>query len=654
MRELSEGLGDMDGEKNTKWLWGVGAAFWCLLLAGLLSANRLLSLSVDSSYHLQVMEVVRHAFLIPQQGHEFMAEMFIYPKLSHRFAGLFATLGWSELNALLMAGVLSAAVVWLVLFDQARRVSLTYLGTALGFMVVNIYAVRGAFGAELVNNFFFPQIVGEAVAMLCLVGGAAILPRSRPIYVVYATAAVLFCGCFHLVPTLKLAGALMAMLALAWLRDLIHARRFDWVGLVGLLAIVGGVVGSPYFWRMRWMAANNGSLNLATAMPLNGLAAAAILLALLSAWVLLVELRRDPGAVEEDAGPTSATVLLASLGAAAALAMLAQYGMYVFKGDGSEYAVLKHSFGVFSMLAFAVPLWFLTVLGVRAGFSDDKPAWIAKVGLAPAVAAQLVVMLALFLRPSVLDVARMDAILHDVREVRLTRGLEGEKVMFSASDVKPVTTYMATIAMLKSPHGGNVLSLLGDGRPDRPGDVDYVVTLPGDAYDKPGCRSGKPVGLVVVMVGPCVEPRSLLYKAGGSGVPGLIEGWSGPEAAGVWSDKLRAKVEVPISPGQRTLSHASLQVAAFGFLPPESPFRTATVSVPGGASETFKFGLTTALRHDFLIPLPPEALKGDKLVVTFDIPDAKSPQELGLSKDDTRKLGVGLEAIRIIPTPEMR
>lgn len=644
----------MGGDNTNKWLWGVGAAFWCLLLAGLLSANRLLSLSVDSSYHLQVMEVVRHAFLIPRQGHEFMAEMFIYPKLSHRFAALFASLGWSELNALLMAGVLSAAVVWAVLFDQARRVSLTYLVAALGFMIVNIFVVRGAFGAELVDNFFFPQIVGEAVAMLCLAGGAAILPRSRPIYVIYATAAVLFCGCFHLVPTLKLAGALMAMLGLAWLRDLIHARRFDWVGLAGLIAIAAGVVGSPFFWRMRFIAGNNGSLHLATAMPLNGLAAAAAILTLLSAWVLLAELRRDPGAVEEDAGPTRAAVLLASLGAAAALAMLAQYALFVFRGDGSEYAVLKHSFGVFSMLAFLTPLWFLTVLGLRGNPHTEPSARAAALGLAPALAAQLAVMLALFLRPSVLDVPRMDAILHDVREVRLTRGLQGEDVLFSASDVKPVTTYMATIAMLKSSHGGNVLSLLTDGRPDRPGDVDYVVTLPGDVYDKPGCRSGKPVGLVVVVVGPCIEPRSLQFKAGGSGTPYLREGWSGPEGGGVWSQDPRATVEIPISPAQRTLDHAALEVAAFAFLPTVSPFRTVTVSVPGGASETFKFGLTTAIRHDFLLPLPAEAMKSDTLRVTFDIPDAKSPRELGLGDADTRKLGVGLEAVRIIATPELR
>ena len=332
--------------------------------------------------------------------------------------------------------------------------------------------------------------------------------------------------------------------------------------------------------------------------------------------------------------------------------------MYVFKGDGSEYAVLKHSFGVFTLLAFVTPLWFMTVLGVRgaadeAAADQTAPAWVAAIGPAPAFAAQAVVMLCLFLRPSVLDVPRLNAILHDVREVRLTRGLQGEQVMFSASDTLPVTTYMGTIAMLRSPHGGNVLSLLDDGRPTRPGDVDYIVTLPGDAYDKPGCRSGKPVGLVVVMIGPCVEPPSLLFKAGGSGVSYLREGWGAPEGGGVWSGGKRAVVELPISPAQRTLANASLQIAAFAYLPTQSPSRTITVSVPGGQPETFTFGLRTALRHDFLLALPPEALKGETVKVTFDIHDPKTPRELGAGPDD-RQLGVGLEAMRIIPTPVMR
>lgn len=641
----------MIGTKG-KWAWGVGATLWCLLLGALLSWNRILSQSVDSSYHLQVMEVVRHAFIVPPQGHEFMAEMAIYPKLSHRLAALAASLGWPELNALLMVGVTSAAITWLALLDQARRVSLSFLAMAAFLVVVDILVVRAAFGGELIDNFFYPQIVGEAVAALSLVGGGVLLLRSRPLFVVYATAVVLLAGCFHLVPTLKLAGALMAMLGLAWLRDLIHARRFDWVGLVGLFAILGGLVGSPFFWRMRWMAANNGSLNLAVDLPLQGLAAAAVLLLLLSAWILLVELMRAPGAVEADQKPTAAAVLLAAFGAAAAAAMLAQYAMWELRHDGSPYAVMKHSFGVFSLLAFVIPLWGLTVLGLRSSAASE-PAWARAIGPAPAFAAQLVIMLCLFLRPSVFDVAKVNTVLRDVREIRLTRGLEGERVMFSASDMPPITTYMATIAMLRSPHGGNVLSLMHDGRPDRPGDVPYIVTLAGDAYDKPGCRSGAPLGLVVVVVGACIEPPSLLFKAGGKGVPYLREGWGLPELGGVWSNGKRAVVDLPISPAQRTLTSASIQVAAFAFLPENGSTRTVTVSAPGAVPETFTFNRQDAIRHDYLLALPPEALKGEFVRVTFDIKDPKTPRELGLGADD-RLLGAGLEAMRIIPTPTLR
>lgn len=642
----------MAGTKG-KLVWGVGAALWCLLLGALLSWNRMLSLSVDSSYHLQVMEVVRHAFLVPPQGHEFMAEMAIYPKLSHRLAALAASLGWPELNALLLVGVTSAAVVWLALFDQARRVSPGFMLICALLAVIDVLVLRAAFGGELVDNFFYPQIVGEAVAALGLVGGGLLLPRSRPVFVAYATAVVLLTGCFHLVPTLKLAGALMAMLGLTWLRDVIHARRFDPVGLVGLFAILGGVVGSPFFWRMRWMAANNGSLNLAEPLPLEGLAVAAALLLLLSGWVLIVELLRSPAAVEGDEKPTASAVLLAAFGAAAAAAMLAQYAMWALRHDGSPYAVMKHSFGVFSLLAFVAPLWGMTVLGMRGRPVRAPDAWIRTIGPAAAFAAQLVVMLCLFMRPSVFDVARVNAILRDVREVRLTRGLQGEQVMLSAADMPPITTYMGTIAMLRSPHGGNVLSLMHDGRPDRPGDVAYIVTLPGDAYDKPGCRAGAPVGRVVVVVGACVEPPSLLFKQGGSGVPYLREGWGQPELGGVWSNARRAIVELPISPTQRNLAAASVQVAAFAFLPENTSTRTVTVSAPGGVSETFTFNRQDAIRHDFLLPLPAAALKGASVRVTFDIKDPKTPRELGLGADD-RLLGAGLEAMRIIPTPAPR
>lgn len=638
----------MFGNKRT-WIAGAVAAGWCLALAAVLSANRMLSISVDSSYHLQVMEVVRHAFIIPLQGHEWMAEMAYYPKLSHRFAGLFATLGWSHLNALLMAGVLSAAVAWLCLFEQARRISLTYLALALALSVANIYLTRGAFGGELIDNFFFPQIVGEGVNLLALTGAVALLPRSRPAYVVFATAAVAFCGCFHLVPTLQLAGALMAMLGVVWLRDILRTRRFEPIGLVGLLTIPAAIVLNPFFAKMRFIAGNNGSLNLAAPVTMEGLAVVSVVLLILSAWVLLVELFR-PADEEASGQADTATLMFAGLGAACGAAMLAQYALLKLKGDGSHYAVMKHAFGVFGVLAFVAPLWGLTVLRRRRVAAAPRPRLLTA-GLV--VAAQTVVMLCLFLRPSVFDVPRLNAIMEDIRQVRVTRGVAGDAAMFSAAGVPPITTYMGTIAMLQSSHGANVLSLMADGRPDRVGDVPHVVTLVGDAYDKPGCRIGAPIGSVVVVAGPCLEPPSLRFKAGAAGAAYLREGWSDPEAGGVWADGRRSIVEAPVEAWQRQLENPVLEVAMFAFLPTPDATRTVIVSVPGSPPERFVFNRQSAISHLYRIPLTTQALSGATLRVTIETPDAQTPKSLGLGVDD-RLLGAGLEAMRITSSASAR
>lgn len=636
----------MFSDKKT-WLWVGATTLWCLILAAALSSNRILSLSVDSSYHLQVMEVVRHAFIIPLQGHEWMAEMAYYPKLSHRFAGLFATLGWQHLNALLMAGVLSAAVVWACLFEQARRVSLTFLALGVVFTLINIKITRGAFGGELIDNFFFPQIVGEGVNLIALSIAVALLRRPRRDFVLFAVAAVAFCGCFHLVPTLQLAGALMAMLGVTWLREVLRTHKFEPIGLAGLIAIPAAIVLNPFFSKMKFIAGNNGSLNLNTPVSMDALAGVSALLVVLSAWVLLVHLLRpvdDPEAEESD----RSTLMFAALGAASGAAMLAQYAVLKVTGDGSPYAVMKHCFGVFSTLAFVAPLWGMTVLGVNRAPVEDRlgaRAWSVGVGLA--VAAQTVVMLTLFVRPSVMDVPRVNAIMEDIRQVRLTRGLHGDAAMFSADLPTPIVTYMGTVAMLQSAHGANVISLMQDGRPDRAGDVPYIVTLAGDAYDKPGCRSGAPLGLVVVVAGPCLEPPSLRFKQGASGVPYLREGWSVPEIGGVWADGKRSTVEIPIADWQRGLKSPVLEVAAFAFLPLPDSKRTVIVSVPGGAQERFQFDRKKVVNHRFVVPLSPETLKGATLRVTIESPDATTPQSMGLG-EDTRMLGAGLEAMRIV------
>ena len=69
-------------------------------------------------------------------------------------AALAATLGFAELNALLMVGVLSAAIAWLVLFDQARRVSMGYLAATAVLAVLNVALTRAVHRCYLVTGAY--------------------------------------------------------------------------------------------------------------------------------------------------------------------------------------------------------------------------------------------------------------------------------------------------------------------------------------------------------------------------------------------------------------------------------------------------------------------------------------------------------------------
>ena len=85
----------------------------------------------------------------------------------------------------------------------------------------------------------------------------------------------------------------------------------------------------------------------------------------------------------------------------------------------------------------------------------------------------------------------------------------------------------------------------------------------------------------------------------------------------------------------------------FAFLPTPDSKRTVIVSVPGGTPERFQFDRQNAINHSYALPLPAEALKGSTLLVTIETPDAATPKSLGLGAD-TRMLGAGLEAMRIV------
>ena len=251
----------------------LAALVWCALLAFALSFGRLLSASVDISYHLQVLEAVRHRWIMPPETQAYLAEQFVYPKGSQRIAALAANLGLSGLNSLVLVAVGSAAVGWLALFDQARRISIWVLLASLVLSLAVVFWLRAILGGEVVGNFFYPQLVSEAVCIVALIVGAEVLARSRWAFAVYAPLVTAFAGWFHLIGALKLAGALCVLALFEMARRLIQRRGVDWALAVTLPLVAAALLLNPSFAAMRWMSQNNGSVNFAIDLSLPQLVA---------------------------------------------------------------------------------------------------------------------------------------------------------------------------------------------------------------------------------------------------------------------------------------------------------------------------------------------------------------------------------------------
>jgi hypothetical protein len=141
------------------------------------------------------------------------------------------------------------------------------------------------------------------------------------------------------------------------------------------------------------------------------------------------------------------------------------------------------------------------------------------------------------------------------------------------------------------------------------------------------------------------------FRPGGNGTAFLGEGWSKePDGWAHWTDGNRATILLRKHRGIERGSELQMRLAAFVLR--QHPRQRVTVSLNGrrlGSLELADAQLADGPTTIHL-PVPPDvASDGDELVLQFDLPDARSPQSLGLS-DDVRRLGIAMVQLRLVPT----
>lgn len=123
----------------------------------------------------------------------------------------------------------------------------------------------------------------------------------------------------------------------------------------------------------------------------------------------------------------------------------------------------------------------------------------------------------------------------------------------------------------------------------------------------------------------------------------LADGWSTPENWGTWSQGQRAQIVLRVSPQAR-----SIVIDALAFIQPQHPGQRVIVSL--NSQQVLSTQLTQFQANRLDIPISAalsQRLKDDdRLTIELQLPDAISPQQLGLN-DDTRVMALGIRQLTV-------
>jgi hypothetical protein len=143
------------------------------------------------------------------------------------------------------------------------------------------------------------------------------------------------------------------------------------------------------------------------------------------------------------------------------------------------------------------------------------------------------------------------------------------------------------------------------------------------------------------------------FRKGGNSTRYAMEGWSGQEEWGTWTDGSTASLQLPVA----TAAVASgrdleLTIDANAFGNPEHPRQSARMIVNDEDMGGFSWEVADGTQS-VAVKIPRRvALKQNPVTLVLDLTDAISPEALGFSHDP-RKLGLGIRGITLktVPAP---
>ncbi|WP_439869118.1 hypothetical protein [Pseudomonas syringae] len=630
--------------------------FFCytlLLVTGWLMLSNidvLWSQSVDLAHHYALVYRIAENFNLINSNDPTLGEMNYYPRLSHIVA---AIVGWpmhSTFLGLQIVSLMSLAVLWgafiYMLNTLPRRVAAASTFTLALLLVVNKYAFHfDVHGGEIVSNYFYSQLVGQAFAVLGMAVAVFLeVRRGRGTAYVFLIGAIAINTGVHLLPTLELLGLLGGLILFNAYSDFLDKKLSIPAAVASLLVPVvalGGVVLNPAFSSMRKISENDGTLSFINITYPTGIATLCVLGVILSIVMLTLHVKNKPML------GYPAVKYLAIYGAAVSCLCLLQMVLVKY-GMGSDYAVKKYVYGIVTHLFIS--------LAILLGFMFcRKGAEGAETSNNYSLAYALFIAVSFY---AVFNASIQNIEAYDLSElVQLEKKLDALALQLPATehgenDVviglegrSPIIDYLFSISMFKTQRELAISDVLIANSLHDYANYSRIITSAGvKKYDTKECQTFSGAGLSITNAH-CLSERvsdssycrgRVDFSTNGLVDARRLQGFGSAESMGTWIAGRSAEFSCILD-----AQPPSVMVIDWRpFVSSQHPKQAVKVLVNG--VEQYSSVLSDPADTTTEIKLP--RLGSDKMVVTFSTPDAVSPHQLGMS-EDARSLSVFVKAI---------
>lgn len=582
--------------------------------------------SFDLVQHLLLVdELSRHGSVQPG-ALERIGAMALYPPAAHWMAVVIGWIGGSGLVGISIVSIVSLYLCYVLIIGLVGVGSITRAVLLMAAFLALMFT-HSLIGWEIVENYFYPQLVADALYFGALYWAVNNRERWKQaatfLLAGYATMWVQPLVAVHI---LAVGCALMAFqLWSDWGKGK-STRRVNAAYL--LVMIVGAIFiifTNPAFKVMRQIASNDGYLvfGYPAAMPV------ALICGAIGAW----NLRRYWIGKGE-----YADVILGSAVVAAVGLVILQFALLKLHGDGSDYAIKKHMFIV-------------VTLGMMNAVRVVASNWSIKKNLAPGLATPVLAGLASIFAlqgyttpvgPIVQALSYADHLV----KYQLPDFAAGS--MVSDDTTLPLMgNVMVSLTAFQHPFDAKAISWLrGASIKDGAG---YVMVRR-TSYIDTICESKLANSGGVLIINPSclhtyIPGEQINFATGGNAWQYIAGGWSNTEAWGAWSlgnAESLIQLNVPINSYQ-------LIVDGRAYLNAQHPSQTIVVEANGTEIAKWEFNLadTAGSRS---AEIPRGLIKDGALGIALKAPGSVSPKELGQS-EDARVIGLGVKTMVLRVTP---